>query len=366
MGNNVKSKQSSAKLNPTKVELAAINRNVIENIPVIAEKVRQGTDFVICGEDNRLFNDYYECYKSSPTLNSVINGVVDYIIGDSCTVEGMDEDYEVNKKGETLEELLRKVVTDYLIYGNAALDIIGNSMYHIPMRNLRSNEDNTVFYYSKNYSKSYGRLKTLRYPKYSPENKNYDHQVLFIKATTDSTYGLPMWVSAFESAYIEKEVAKYHINSLANGFQPSYIVNFNNGIPEDELKTEIEESFTEKFCGSSNASRVMLSFNEDKEHSVEVEKIESDSFNDKYSSLITYARQTIFTAFRASQVLFGIDTDNKGFAETQYNNAAKLFNRTVIKPIQKRFKRIISKVTPIDIVPFSLSENTTNSDTVVE
>lgn len=51
-------------------------------------------------------------------------------------------------------------------------------------------------------------------------------------------------------------------------------------------------------------------------------------------------------------MLLGIDQSGN-FNENEYNAAFKLFNRTVIYPIQKEIKNALKPILDIDIAPFS-------------
>ena len=138
------------------------------------------------------------------------------------------------------------------------------------------------------------------------------------------------------------------------------IVNFNNGVPDDGTKAEIEKDFTEKFTGSQNAGRVMFSFNTDRTNAVSITEPKVDNFGERYAALSKHTSRQIFTAFRATPVLFGIPTDNNGFAADDYENAFRLYNRTMVRPVQRKicdaFDRIFGAQGVLTIVPFSLDE----------
>lgn len=120
----------------------------------------------------------------------------------------------------------------------------------------------------------------------------------------------------------------------------------------------------DKFCGVENSGRPMLSFNSNKDSETTVTKIEADQFIDKYNTLAERSQQEIFTSFRATPNLFGIPTKTTGFSEQEYNEAYKLYNRTVIYPIQKKIKIAMNKIfnskNSITIIPFDL--NSLNKD----
>ena len=154
-------------------------------------------------------------------------------------------------------------------------------------------------------------------------------------------------------------ISQFHYNDLQNGFAASYIVNFNSGKPTDEQKAEIENNFYNKFCGPMNSSRPMLSFNNTKEHETTITKIESTDFDKKYESLINYVNQDIFTAFRCSPILFGVDQEKTGFNANEYMETFKIFNKTMIEPRQKiiseTFDKIFEVENCIQIKPFAIN-----------
>ena len=73
--------------------------------------------------------------------------------------------------------------------------------------------------------------------------------------------------------------------------------------------------------------------------------------------MIERTKSELFTAFRAIHNLFGLPTAT-GFSTEEYEQAFKLYNRTVVRPIQKILVRTIKTITGKDIVitPFSLED----------
>ena len=83
-----------------------------------------------------------------------------------------------------------------------------------------------------------------------------------------------------------------------------------------------------------------------------------EDFGEKYNSLEKRARQQIFTAFRANPNIFGIPTESLGFSQEEYDSAFKLFNRTVVQPIQKDIAEAFQTIfgsEVITFVPFSMA-----------
>ena len=83
--------------------------------------------------------------------------------------------------------------------------------------------------------------------------------------------------------------------------------------------------------------------------------METADFANRYSALEKSARQKLFSTFRANPNLFGISTESNGFNSEEYQSSFKLFNRTMIKPIQNTFVREFAKVgANLTIAPFTL------------
>ena len=101
----------------------------------------------------------------------------------------------------------------------------------------------------------------------------------------------------------------------------------------------------------------MINFANDKEHSAELNKLETEDAGEKYKSLVERTKNELFTAFRATPNLFGLPTAT-GFSNEEYMEALKLYNRTAVRPIQIILVRVIKAITgkDITIVPFTLED----------
>ena len=163
----------------------------------------------------------------------------------------------------------------------------------------------------------------------------------------------------------ERMVDDYHLNAVANGFNPSMIINFNNGIPSDEMKEEIEKNIDEKFGGPQNAGRFILSWNPNKESATTFEVPQITDFGEKYKALAETCRERIFNSFRAYPNIFGLSTAT-GFSVEEFESAFKLYNRTMVRPIQRQiadaYDKIYGQKGVLNIKPFTLDG--TNEQTV--
>lgn len=345
--------------------LAAINPFIQSNSVDNTEKKISGKDFISWGTDNKYPQFLLGLYNDCTTLQSVINGTSDYVTGDeiACNISGFDT--TVNKNGDTIDDLIQKIVFDYLIFGSFAIQVIRNfnggvaELYWIDINKLRSDEKNEVFFYSDDWSKSFGRVKTLKYPKFNPKDNNPSSIFYYKGNKTRSVYGMPLWSAAVKNVLIETKITDYHLNEIENNFMSSKLISFNNGTPNDEQKLEIEKNLNEKFSGAENAGRVMISFSESRDNAPEIMSLGTDDFADRYNTLAKRNKEEIYCAFRCTPLLMGLVSESNGFATSEYSDSYKLFNKTVIEPIQKviikSFDKIFGTKESVTITPFTIT-----------
>lgn len=363
--------------NTIRLSFAAIDPYIETNIVQPTERSIAGRDMVEWGDRN-IYPDYLmELGKTVPSLRSVINGTVDFITGDKVSILPLDESYRadvINTRGDTIRDQVADIARDYETYGGFALQVIRSltgqviEIYYLDLRFLRSNKDNSVFYYSEKWGQS--RRKVVEYPaffpftpdqwaKLTPEEKDrHASSIVYYKNTHSQVYPLPVYCAAVKACEIERCIDDYHINAINNGFVSSILVNFNNGVPSDEIKEEVEKNFNEKFTGHQNAGRACFSWNQNKDVATTIDTLKVEDFGDRYNALAKHSRQQIFTAFRANPNLFGIPTENLGFSQEEYDNSFKLYNRTCIRPVQTlicdTYDRIYGQSSVLTITPFSL------------
>lgn len=357
---------------------AAIDQYVETYVVSPKETILSGKDMVQWGDGNAYCDYLLDLYKSVPTLQAIINGNIDYIAGDDVRIVKFSQilpDNVVNRSGDTIREQVRDIAKDYEIYGGFALQVIRNlagevaEIYHIDMRFLRTNKECDVFYYSENWRKN-GKKDVITYPAYmdipnwdalTDEQKNANaSSILFVKNVNTQVYPAPVYGAAVKACEIERLIDDFHISDINNHFVASAIINFNNGDPGEEIKSEVTKDIESKFGGAQNGGRIMCAWNPNKESAVDIVEFEVKDFGERYKALSEHSRQQIFTSFRANPNLFGIPTEGNGFANEQYEESFTLYNRTQIKPIQllisQAYDQILGVEDAITITPFSMGE----------
>ena len=357
-------KTTKNNIEKAQIKLSALNPYLQDNKVENVEKEISGVDFIAWGTDNQYPGYLFSLYEDCATLQSIINGTVDFVCGNdiSCNLPIFEK--IVNKNGETISDIIQRISTDYLIFGGFALQVIRNAigeiteLYWIDFTKIRSDKKNEVFFFSEDWCKSYGRVKYIIYPKFNPNDSNPSSIFYYKGNKTRGTYPTPIYNAAITSCELEKKINQFHLSEINNNFLTSKIINFNSGVPDDDLKNEIERNLNEKFSGSENAGRILISFNNNKDSETTVADIPQDEFGERYDSLAKRSTSQIFTAFRATPNLFGLPTETTGFNQQEFSESFKLYNRTAVKPIQKVIVDTFDKIFGVDgsitIEPFNL------------
>lgn len=366
-----------------KMAFLAINPYSEQQVVLPTEKNTQGQSWVTFGEGNQYPNFLAHCYENSPTLQAIITLLTDFVCGDSIKCNVIQWNEYVNSNGDTIDDVIRQAAEDILIFGGCALQIVNNRLgqpvqvFNVDWQKLRSNTNNSMFFYSKKFKKAWnsstymGQSQIEVLPAFIPTINNPTSIYYFKLNGRYSTYSKPIWAAAARAALAEGKISDFHLNEISNGFASNVIVSLNNGTPTPEVQEDLERLFDEKFCGNENVGRPVIIYSQDKEHSVEIQKIDSDALVDRYNALSEHVRQTLFTAFKINGNLLSVSTQ-KGFATDDYESTFKLAQKIVVQPIQKAISGIFSRITGVDnaieFTPYTInfSEGAVNDETVGE
>ena len=343
-----------------------------KDLPLYEEVKAKGKDYVSYGKDN-LFPQYiWDLYLRSAVLQSIINGTGDYVIGEKMLYNPTLEPNarSINKEGEYLDDVIKQITSDYLIFGGFAIQIMFNKLggvaelYALDFQRIRVNEDLTKVYYSDSWGK--WSSKALEYDIYDGKKRSGTSIFYFKGHITRGVYPIPKYNGALAAVETSTEISKFHLNNILNNFAASAVISFNNGVPEEDVKKKIEKDIQNKFSGSENAGRFILSFNQSKENATTIERLSSDDFDKKFEALQKSTTKDIFIAWRATPALFGLNPENNGFSKQEFLEAFELYNKTMVSPIQDDITRCFDKIykteKSITFVPFKLETEEANNE----
>jgi hypothetical protein len=226
------------------------------------------------------------------------------------------------------------------------------SAYHFPVQTLRPercNEDGEIegYYFAADWSKLKRGQKPKRFAAFGFDDNANECMLVVKPYSTGNYYFAPVdYQGGTQYANLEIEIANFHINNIKNGMAPSMLINFNNGQPPAEVKDMIEAQIMNKFSGSSNAGKFILSFNDNAESKADITPVQLSDAHNQYQFLSTESSSKIMMAHRiTSPMLLGIK-DNTGFGNNaeELKTASTLFDNTVIRPFQRLLIEGVQKV----------------------
>ena len=328
------------------------NTNILElakyEKPQITESKRE--KWVEFGEDNNYFKWLIDRYTNSATNNAVINNISRLIYGRG--LNALDASTKPNEYAQMLgildKESVRKNAFELKIFGQTALQVIYDSgkkvikqCLHIPVNNLRAekcNEDGEIlgYYYSDNWEDVKNFVPKF-IPAFEKGSKNDLIEILFIQPYSVGMkyYSYVDYIGSLPYAVLEEEVSDYLINDVQNGFSPTFIINFNDGKPDQEKADEISRKVERKLTGSKG-KKVVVSFNDNEQSKTTVDAIPLNDAPEHYQYLSEECQRKIMVGHNVtSPLLFGLNSAN-GFSSNadELKNGYILFENMVIKPFQ--------------------------------
>ena len=310
----------------------------------------RGKQWVSYGEDNNYYQYLIDRYNGSPTNNAAINGLSEMIYG-----KGLDAT-DSNRKPDQYAQMLtllkkdcvRKLAYDLKLMGSCSMQIIYSKdrtkiaqVEHFPIETLRAEKCNDegdieAYYYYKDWSDKKPNEQPKRIPCFRSSTEAIEIFVLKPYRAGFYYYSPVDYQGGLQYSELEEEISNYHLNNIMNGLAPSMLINFNNGVPTEEQRRMIEQRIYQKFSGSSNAGKFILSFNDNSDSQANIEPVQLSDAHNQYQFLSDESTRKILVSHRiVSPMLLGIK-DNTGLGNNadELKTASVLMDNTVIRPFQ--------------------------------
>jgi len=347
--------------------------NLASSISPVIQEVR-GRDYIEYGTDEwkNLYPQFLiDLYYNSSTHAAIINATADMISGTDiiCFEDDNLEAYVGLKKflanangNESLHEVVKKLAFDFKLQGGYALNIIWSQdrqtiseIHHIPVERVRAGRPNELgkidtYFVSADWA-NIRENEPQPVAAFNVNDRSTPSQLLYTGSYSPNMdiYHTPDY-NCMNWALVDQRVAEFHLNNIQNGFSGSYFINFANGVPTREERTQIERSIEEKFTGARASGKFVLTFSDSKENTPEITPIAVSNADKQYIALQELLMQNILTGHRCtSPMLVGINSDN-GFGSNaeELNSAFEIYLNTVIKPFQNNILKTLNKILTVN------------------
>ena len=129
---------------------------------------------------------------------------------------------KVNRRNESLNNILIKVISDIEVFGGFYLEVIWNKLgsgfevFHMPFNCLRRSKDELGWFYKKDWTDYKEKEKFI--PDYDSEKKT-GAQIFAYKEyrVGNDIYALPSYMAALNDIETDVEISKYNLSTIKNG-----------------------------------------------------------------------------------------------------------------------------------------------------
>jgi len=317
------------------------------NKPEISEDKRK--DWVAYGTDNNYYQYLIDLFTNSTTNNAIIEGVSSMIFGkglDALDSSTKTEEYAAMRSIFS-NDCLRKVSLDLKLLGEASFQVTykDKKVYkaeHFPRQTLRAekcNEEGKIeaYYYHPDWVDIKPSDKPKRIAAFGCGNGSEPEIKIAKRYVSGFDYYAPVdYQGGLAYAELESEVSDYLINDVTNGFSGTKVVNFNNGVPDQDQQLSIKNDVMRKLTGS-RGEKVIIAFNNNAESKTTIDDVPLNDAPAHYEYLSTECSNKLMVAHRiTSPLLLGIRTGNSGLGNNadEIKTASLLFNNVTIRPYQ--------------------------------
>jgi len=339
-----KNKSIVDRFSATQVELAKYVK-----IEPIEFEDRKG--WVAYGEGNHFPQYLIELYNTSPVHGALVNSIAFMIAGKEFTAPSQVTLREIQRL--KLDKVLHSTALDLKLHGGFYWEVIWSmdrstiaQINHLPYENCRlacsdDNDDVTGVWYSRDWSDTRKKKNNPHYIPFFDVNTKEENpkQVMFQHSMMVGSeyYPKPDYIGSINWIELTRQIGEYHVNNILNGFFPSLIASFNNGIPTLEEQRMIKQQLQLSIQGAENAGKVLTFFNEERDRGVEFTAFPISDSDKQYEFLSTESTNQILIAHRVtSPLLFGIrDGGGLGSNTDELKTSMYLFTKQVIEPFQR-------------------------------
>lgn len=309
---------------------------------------KKGRNYVEFGDRNNYSNYLISLYGESPKHGAIIKGKVNYIFG-----KGFDDvTKKANTKGETWNQILKRSILDDELHGGFYLQVLWNALgniaevYHIEFQKVRASKDLRKFYIKDDWELSDFKEKPREYPAFNMSDRT-GVQILFVKQYNPKSdvYPLPSYFQGLNYIESDIQVSRHILGNAKHNFVATKLINFNNGLPQEEEQEEVERDLKRKFA-NHDGDRVVIAFNPSKENAVDIVDLgETSLTKEDFTNINNLIQQEIFACHQVtSPMLFGIKTEGQLGGRSEIRDAYQIFQNTYVNERQQEHEQTFTKI----------------------
>jgi len=339
-------------------------------------KEKKGEGYMQYGQNNDYPQYLLDLFNKSAKHNAIVRGKVNYIVGNGWAGE-QPIVKQVNRE-ETLNDLTKKVALDLELFGGAYIQVIWGvlgetiaELWHCDYTKIRTNKDNTQFWYKEDWKATRNQEKAEVYSAFNPKNPT-GVQILYVKEYRPgmNVYSLPGYFGALNYIESDVEVSKHVLGNAQTGFSASKLITLPNGEPSPDEKRAVSRQFDNMYTGA-DGKKYLLAFVNDATRKPIVDDLgASDLTKEDFGRVDELIQTNIFSGHQiTSPDLFGIATPGQLGSRQQMRDSYEIFNNTYVRYKQMQLEGVFNmlgqyagvteelKLQPTDPIGIEFSES---------
>ena len=220
---------------------------------------------------------------------------------------------------------------DYLVFGNGYLEKRESrmrsplSLEHPPAKYVRRGTDLVSYWFAQNWKVEHqfaaGSIFHLREPDINQE-----------------VYGLPEYLSALNSAWLNESATLFRRKYYQNGSHAGFIL-YMTDAAQDQKDVDTLRAALKEAKGPGNFRNLFMYAPNGKKDGIQLIPVSEVAAKDEFFNIKNVTRDDLLAAHRVPPQLMGIIPGNVGgFGDVE--KAAGVFSTNEITPLQERFKEV--------------------------
>ncbi|WP_129991216.1 phage portal protein [Rahnella sp. CFA14(1/10)] len=229
------------------------------------------------------------------------------------------------------QQQFSRYALDYIVFGNAfiekRLSVTGQllKLEASPAKYTRRGVEEDVYWFVENYITPHtfgqGDVFHLQEPDINQE-----------------LYGLPEYLSALNSAWLNESATLYRRKYFLNGAHAGYVMYVTDPAQNSQDVTALRDMMT-KSKGSGNFKNIFYHAPGGKSDAIKIIPLSEVATKDDFFNIKNATRDDLLSAHRVPPQMMGIIPNNTGgFGDVE--KAAKVFVRNELVPLQERMKEL--------------------------
>ena len=316
-------------------------------------------DFVPFGEDNNLPRQLIKLAREVPVHRAILNSKTSYIVGqgiqssDAVTTTFLEEP---NNWNESFACILKKLVFDYLTFGNCFYELVSNHnrefvhLYHQDATRVRRHVDGKRVLIHPNWKafkgKSDKHLKSIAlFPERSKGEDGLYHSMVHLKDYEPefSYYGIPGYFAGVRNIIITGLTNIWNQTRLESFFATAGMLII-PGVNTDEAADELDKLFNEyKGALGSKANEIMIQYLSDLGPGISAQEAKFIPFARKeegnWLDLHLQSEISLITIHNWFKTLTPYSNEKGTYESSRILNEYEVAMATVVQPAQEIFIR---------------------------